>query len=170
MICREVRLPDGISGKLSICQMPGRTGQWQQDRDTFAALQADVVFCLTPLDEIETESPDYAFSIKAGSLPWPMEMLPTPDFGVMEDRRAFLASVLHAADLLRQGRKLVIQCGAGIGRSGTFALSVLMALGIPYRDAAQTVDEAGSHPETWSQQDLIVWAAEQLGQTIPESD
>lgn len=169
MICREVKLPEVVPGRLSICQMPGRTGAWERDRDTFAALEADIVFCLTPLDEIKTESPEFARQIEAGTLPWPQEMMPTPDFGVMEDRSVFLGNVRHAADLLRQGRKIVIQCGAGIGRSGTFALSVLMALGVPYRDAGQMVDDAGSHPETWSQKELVGWVAEQFGQNVPQS-
>src|SRR5258706_15091431 len=126
MICREILLPDGIGGHLFITQMPGRTGQWDDDLRVLAETHPDVVICLTPIGEIEQESPPYASAISFGKFAWNQVMLPVPDFGVPDDRDGYLRQVLETADHLTEGQRVIVHCGAGIGRSGTLGLGVLV--------------------------------------------
>ena len=81
------------------------------------------------------------------------------DFGVPQDREKFLALAKNVADWLRQGEKIMIHCGAGIGRTGTLAVSVLLMLGSTLKEASQKVRESGSQPETDGQRALVKWIA-----------
>jgi protein-tyrosine phosphatase len=164
MICREVTLLDGITGHLFITQMPGRTGDWEGDLKVLNDTHPDVVVCLTPLDEIQQESPGYANAITFDKFGWDQVMLPIPDFGLPDDRDAYLRLVLATADQLREGQRVVVHCGAGIGRSGTFAMCVLIALGLPIYAAEERVRAVGSGPETEGQHELVEWVAEMLGE------
>ena len=51
----------------------------------------------------------------------------------------------------------MIHCGAGVGRTGTFAVCLIIALGASGAEAREAVGLAGSHPETGGQEDLIAW-------------
>ncbi|WP_420452202.1 protein-tyrosine phosphatase family protein [Ilumatobacter sp.] len=59
--------------------------------------------------------------------------------------------------LLRDGRTVVMHCSAGIGRAGTMAVAVLMALGVPTEEALATVasQRPGAGPEVGAQRDLL---------------
>lgn len=157
MIVRKIEMPDEVAGCLSISSMPGRTGEWQRDLDTLKAIGVDVLISLTLAEEISSEAPDYAQAIEAGTLPFERWSLPTPDFGVVRDRQKFVQEVQNAAKALREGKRIVVQCGAGIGRSGTFAMAVLIALGLSQAEANTRIEAVGSHPESWSQQELLDW-------------
>ena len=56
---------------------------------------------------------------------------------------------------LKKGDAILMHCGAGIGRTGTMATAVLMALGTAREAALRAVQAAGSHPETPSQRLLL---------------
>lgn len=163
MIIRQIELPDSVSGTLSTCAMPGRTGAFEVDLVDLAASSPDIVISLTPADEIEKESPEYAQAIEASTLPFVRWSLPTPDFGIVRDRQKFMQEVQNAAKALREGRRIVVQCGAGIGRSGTFAIATLIALGLSQEDANVRVEATGAHPESWSQQELLDWFVVMMG-------
>ncbi|MCS7173952.1 MAG: tyrosine-protein phosphatase [Armatimonadetes bacterium] len=79
-----------------------------------------------------------------------------------EDRAGFVRLASEVARRLQQGAGVLVHCGAGIGRTGTFAACVLMALGLDRAEAVRRVKEAGSCPETGEQEDLVDWAARQL--------
>jgi protein-tyrosine phosphatase len=143
--------------------MPGRNGDWAGDREAFRAIGANVVICLPPADELRIEAPDYAKAIGLGKLPWEHIHLPTPDFGVADDRDEFLRVVHDVVQRLRAGDTIVVHCAAGIGRSGTFAMTTLMALGLTHRQALDAVQAVGSNPEAPSQRELLEWAAAVLG-------
>ena len=80
------------------------------------------------------------------------------DYGVPQDREAFLEKARSVADGLRGGERVLVHCGAGVGRTGVFATCVLMALGLPRGEAERRVREAGSGPETEEQRMFLEWA------------
>jgi protein-tyrosine phosphatase len=164
MLIRQVALPNTIPGALYVAPMPGRTGRFADDLAQFAAIRPDALISLTPPEEIAQQSPEYAQAIEASTLPFTRWSLPTPDFGVMQDRLKFLQEAQTAAKALQEGQRLIIHCGAGIGRSGTLAVAILLALGLPMTEANARVEEAGSSPDSWSQQELLDWVVERLKQ------
>ena len=60
---------------------------------------------------------------------------------------------------------MLAHCGAGIGRTGTLAASVLVFLGVPLDQALETVHAAGSYPERPEQLELVEWVARSAGAT-----
>jgi len=57
------------------------------------------------------------------------QRFPIADCQAPSDIPAFAKSVRQVAEALRSGGAVAIHCGAGIGRTGTFAIGVLLALG-----------------------------------------
>lgn len=165
MPIREIPLPDHIPGRLYVAPMPGRTGAWSADLAALTGVDPDVVISLTPPDEIAEQSPDYARAIEASTLPFQRWSLPTPDFGVVRDRQKFLQEARAAAKALLEGQRIVIHCAAGIGRSATFAVATLLMMGLPPTEANARTEQAGAHPESWSQQELLDWVIEHLNQS-----
>jgi hypothetical protein len=163
-LIREVALPSGVGGHLYLMRMPGRFGSFAAERQQITARGIDMVVCLPPLDELHQESPEYAQAIQAGGLPWDQRMLSVPDFGAPADFDAYFAEVCAVVRTLREGRRVLIHCAAGIGRSGMTATCVLMALGMSYHDAAQNVMAAGGQLESWSQERLVRRVEERLAQ------
>jgi len=66
------------------------------------------------------------------------------------------------AQALRLGERVLIHCGAGIGRTGMLATCVLMHLGVSRCEATQAVTGAGAGPETIPQEGLVGWVADRL--------
>ncbi len=154
---RSVKLPADIPGMLYLHGMPGRNEDWE--RFTVAVRKAGIgrIVSFTPDDEIARESPLYAAAIADGSLPCRREAFPIPDYGIPDDREGYAGFVAGIADLLRRGEGVLIHCGAGVGRTGTFAVCLIIALGASGAEAREAVGLAGSHPETGGQEDLIAW-------------
>ena len=160
---RSVALPEGIPGQLYLHSMPGRYESFEDAREEMTQREVTRVICLAPLEEVHRKSPDYAHVIEASDVPWVHKMFPVPDFGVPTSQAAFLNLGRSVAEHLREGERVLIHCGAGIGRTGTLAVSVLMALGMNKEDACKAIEQAGSGPETSDQRDLVQWVADQLG-------
>lgn len=158
-VFRSVQLPDGVAGSLRLHSMPGRREPldhvWKQIRSD--AIQ--VIVCLAGPQEIRTKSPSYGAAIEAKTLPCSAESFPITDFGVPGDREAFWSLASRIATQLKAGSGVLIHCGAGIGRTGTLATCVLLALCEPRAKAEQAVLAAGSHPETDEQRGLVAWCA-----------
>jgi protein-tyrosine phosphatase len=156
---RSVRLPDGVPGELRLHSMPGRYEPLAGVCADIQAVGIDIIICLAPVEEIRRKSPAYADALAENALPCPVEHFPVSDYGVPANREAFWSLASGIANRLNEGRRVLIHCGAGLGRTGTLATCVLLALGVPQEEAARAVSAAGSHPENAEQRALVSWCA-----------
>src|SRR5690349_17559958 len=163
MNLRPLQIPDGIPGKVLLTAMPGSRASFAADRAAILAAGVDTVLCLNPMKEIQGKSIDYFGAIQADHLPWRQAMLPMPDFDVADDRDAWLAHIREIGQQVKDGHTVLIHCAAGIGRTGTAAVCLLMCLGVNQPDALRAVLAAGSNPEVVAQQSLIDWVGEKIG-------
>jgi len=154
---RSVRLPQGISGRLYLHSMPGRRESWDDFVSEAKQQGIDVIVCLTSDDEIQEKSAAYANAISNNLLNCKTESYPILDYGVPEDQGVFAVFIRRIAELLRSGSAVLAHCGAGIGRTGTFAICLLIALGMNRNLAERTIRDAGSYSETPEQLALVDW-------------
>ena len=159
---RPVRLPSGVPGALRLHSMPGRRESLERAWDQIRTHAVQAIVCLAGPEEVRVISPAYASALAAKTLPCSVESFPIPDFGVPDDRDAFWSLAVKIATQLKSGGRVLIHCGAGIGRTGTLAACVLLALGESQADAEQAVSMAGSRPETTEQKALVTWCAARL--------
>lgn len=157
---RSVALPSKTLGKLYLHSMPGRYEELSNSIQEIESLSIDQILSLAPLEEIENKSPEYAEAIKSNHLPCEYASYPITDYGVPEDRQEFALFVEDAAKRLQNKKRLLIHCSGGIGRTGTMACCILIALGLPEEDAERMVREAVSRPETSEQRSLVHWYAQ----------
>lgn len=98
---------------------------------------AHAIACLLPADELEMSSPDYLDWLRAnraGKALWfPVSNYSAPGASVA------LPFLRMVEARLRSGEGVVMHCAAGQGRAGTFAVAVLMLLGVPRDEAVVTV-------------------------------
>jgi protein-tyrosine phosphatase len=158
---RRVDLPARIPGKLLLHSMPGRyeaiESVWHQiKRETVGA-----IVCLAEKEEIHENSFEYARALEAGIVPCSVLHFEIPDRSVPEDRRAFWTLAGNVAQRLQSGEAVLIHCAGGVGRTATFAISVLLALGESASSARSVVSRAGSTVETAPQSNLVLWCASQ---------
>ncbi|MBC7341928.1 MAG: tyrosine-protein phosphatase [Clostridia bacterium] len=160
---RPVTLPDFVDGKLFLSRMPGRFEPIAEAEKALVASGIQRIVCLASEDEIKRKAPEYWAAIQEGRFreAYSWEQFPIPDFGVPEDRQGFLKLAHSIADGLKSGQSILIHCGAGIGRTGTLAMSALIALGMELDQASKTVHAAGSGPETGEQRSLVHWVNEE---------
>jgi protein-tyrosine phosphatase len=118
------------------------------------------------IEEVRLESPDYALAIEAKELPWIEEAFPVPDYEAPGNLEAFRDLAKRIANRLRSGEGALIHCGAGIGRRGTLAICVLIALRMRPEKAKAVVEKAGSGPEVESQKEVIDWVAEKISKGV----
>ena len=160
---RRVDLPARIPGRLLLHSMPGRyeaiESVWHQiKRETVGA-----IVCLAEKEEIHEKSFEYARALEAGIVPCSVLHFEIPDRGAPEDRRAFWTLAGNVAQRLQSGEAVLIHCAGGVGRTATFAISVLLALGESASSARSVVSRAGSTVETAPQSKLVLWCASQAG-------
>ncbi len=158
---RSVALPPHINGRLFLSSMPGRYEKFEQSRARFLEYSVDYIVCLVALEEVEYKSALYGQALRTGTLPCQVTIFPILDAAVPENKKRYLQVVSEAVARLIKGENILVHCGAGIGRAGIFAISVLLAMGLETRQSIELVRAAGSYPETSEQWEFIDWVARQ---------
>ena len=158
----EVRMPRTETGKLFLHSMPGRYEPLDHTWEHVKAQRIAAIVCLAGNDEISVKSPAYYQALQGGTVPCPVIRFEIPDYDVPEDRDVFLSLARDVARRLLAAENILIHCGAGVGRSGTLAQCVLLALGQTLDAAYNAVADVGSWAETPQQRGLIRWCAAEI--------
>jgi len=145
---REVKFD--VPGRLFCHSMPGRMEPVARSVDELQALDVKRVVSLVE----EWKTAPHAAAVQSGG-PWLYISLPIPDYGIPIDVTPFLGLVRETAADLQHGKSVLVHCGAGIGRTGTFAVAVKMACGLPLQEATQRVTSARSGPENEKQRSFL---------------
>ena len=159
---RPVAMPAGVEGRLYLHAMPGRREPLSQSWSEIADSGIAVLVSLTGFEEIRAASPELAAAIVSGSVPCEHVTFDIPNFGVPEQEDEYLRFVREMATRVRSGDSLLIHCHAGIGRTGTLAVSILTALGEPLESALRVVRDADAGPVNDAQSLLVERIAERL--------
>jgi protein-tyrosine phosphatase len=96
---------------------------------------------------------------------------PIPDWGTVDDDE-MLNTVDQLTGLVLEGHKLILHCGAGMGRTGILSTLVLVSLGMPYEEAAVHVraHRAGAGPDSEHQRLQLERLAERIAGNHPQND
>lgn len=143
----RVAVPDVVPGEMWLC---GKRAVATRYGDA----GWDTIVCLVEPHEIAGHHPAYVAWLRTNDprAVWePVPDLHAPSVEVM-DRLADEVTVrLDAA------HRVLIHCAAGYGRSGTTAVCVLIALGVPVPEALELVSTGrpGAGPEVGAQRDLV---------------
>jgi len=158
LLFRKVALPDHLPGSLYLHPMPGR----YEDISTFVSelekRNIQTIISLPCFDEIASISPEYMALIRDGDRTMTIDCFPISDFGVPDRPDDLLKLAKKYAEHLKKGESILIHCRMGIGRTGLFAVVLLMAAGIPRIKAEKLVRSAGAGPQTRAQTDFLLWA------------
>jgi len=148
---RPLQLPTKYSGKFWLSAMPGRFEQLEEFFGWCQTDRVEEVVCLVSNEEIEEISPDYRFASEAKRLPFSFTQFPVPDYDVPANAQGLIDLSRQIEGILRHGRRIVVHCAAGHGRTGLFVTLILLAAGLTLEYALAVVRAAGSNPETESQ-------------------
>jgi len=159
---RPLQLPDHFSGKLWLTSMPGRIETLDEFLGWCREVSVDEIVCLVGGVEIADKSPHYGDALRLGTFPIPVEYFPIPDFGIPTDITGSVDLVCRMVARLKLGRKIVLHCAGGHGRTGMVATMVLIAGGDSMESALNTVEMAGSAPDTDKQKVFIKMVAPRL--------
>lgn len=152
---RQVQLPGDVAGLLWLHSMPGRCESLDEAWAEAQRLGVSCIICLAPLDEIREKSPKYARAIEEQQCPCHLRRFPICDYHGPDDDQSFRRLAVEVADSLRNGGRVLVHCGAGIGRTGMFAIAVLITLGLPAEQARRHVTAADAGPERPAQEEAL---------------
>lgn len=143
----EVPLPPGVTGRLWLC---GKHFVGPDPEGALARTGAALVVCLNERHEIAARYPAYVDWL-TGEAPTRARWFPIPDLHVPTvDAARELVGQLQ--ERVTAGDGVLVHCGAGIGRAGTVAVALLMALGSDLAGALAAVE--ASRPSAGPQADV----------------
>jgi protein-tyrosine phosphatase len=142
----EVPVPGG-AGRLWLC---GKHFVGPDPEEALARTGASTIVCLNEAGELAGRYPDYVAWLEAQA-PERAIWFPVPDLHAPAPEEV-LPLVAEVCRRLQHGDGVLVHCGAGVGRAGTIAAAVLMALGSSREDALAHV--AASRPTAGPQADV----------------
>jgi ADP-ribosyl-[dinitrogen reductase] hydrolase len=155
-----VTTPGG--GTIGMVHCPGRcTAPWQRElASDLAAIKAwpiDVLVSLVESHEFARLGvPGFAEAVQTAGIAWhhvPIRDMHTPG---SEAAVAWAQSGPVILGALQNGGRIVLHCAAGLGRTGTIAAKLLMALGLTADEAIKQVRAARPGTiETAEQEDFV---------------
>lgn len=152
----RIPLPVDVGG-LWLC---GKHFIGPDPEDALRKTGATTAVCLSQEPELGDRYPGYVEWLAANAderaVWFPVPDLHAPDVELAAELVAGLSRRIHA------GEVLLVHCGAGIGRAGTIAAAVLMAMGVDLDEAVATVaaNRPMAGPEAGAQRDLLVALAQ----------
>ena len=188
---RQVDISDVSSSRIYLHSMPGMNEPLETFREEMWRCGITRIICLAPLADVEDYSWSYGQAIKKNADSWTYNLFKIPDFGIPNDRDSYLTFItviagfiLHPSSTKPDGdaarpwsnawiipsidhpdeiqEHILIHCMAGVGRSGTFAIILLLVLGYSREEAERRVKKIGSGPESPKQKHLIDWCESEL--------
>jgi len=142
----------GVDGALFLC---GKHAVGPDPEALLVCLDATTIVCLNESHELGSRYPAYLEWLAANA-PQRAVHHPVPDLHAPTvDELAGLVDALHTR--LAAGERIVVTCGAGIGRTGTVAAALLMRSGVSRIDALATVraHRPMAGPETGPQSEVL---------------
>lgn len=155
----EIPLGD-IAGRLFLC---GKHAVGPDPDGALERVDATTIVCLNADAELAPRYPDYVDWLRRNAplraVHHPVHDMHAPTLTEFES----LVEDLHAR--LTTGERLLVTCGAGIGRAGTVAVGLLIRLGSSLDDALETVraHRPMAGPEVGAQMDLLAEYAHRHG-------
>jgi protein-tyrosine phosphatase len=155
----EIPLPEGQPGRLFLC---GKHAIGPDPEALLARVGATTVVCLNETYELDGRYPDYvawlAANAPARATHHPIADLHAPG---VDDLSALVDQLRKRLDA---GEGLVVHCGAGIGRSGTIAVALLVSMGVALEEALATVraHRPMAGPEVGAQSEVLAAFADSI--------
>lgn len=162
----EIPLPVA-TGRLWLC---GHRVVGPDPEAALARVDAHSLLCLCQDHELAERYPGYVAWLGRNG-PDRARWFPIPDLGV-PPLDGLLGLIDDTTDRLHRGDRLIVHCAAGIGRSGTVAAALLLAMGLDHDEALTTVatNRPTAGPEVGSQADLIAELADHFADTQATAD
>ncbi len=156
----EIPLPPPTRGRLWLC---GKHAIGPDPEGLMASVGADTVVCLNEEHELADRYPDYVVWLRTQP-PERVVWCPIPDLDAPEFD-GFVPVLTDLVDRVAAGDRLIVHCGAGIGRAGTTAVAVLVSLAVPLDVALARVrrHRPAAGPEVGPQLELVRRLHEHLG-------
>ena len=148
----EIPLPPAALGRMWLC---GKHAIGRDPEGLMERVGADAVVCLNEEYELTDRYPDYVAWLRTQpprrALWYPIRDLHAPAL------EQFTPVLTGLVDRVAAGERIIVHCGAGIGRAGTTAVAVLVSLAVPLDEALERVrrHRPGAGPEVGPQLELV---------------